>query len=146
MKTMTKLALIATATVPATIALPVTAQAGVPPSFQTPSGNVLCWVTDNAASCRVINHTYAVTPPPGDCTLPGWGNSFLLDQGKPPFLTCDSDPSGTYNGLRTHTTLGYGQKQSAGVMTCDSETSGVTCTDSSTGHFFRVSSDSYQLA
>ncbi len=30
-------------------------------------------------------------------------------------------------------------------ITCDSEPSGMTCTDSGTGHFFRVSRDSYQL-
>jgi hypothetical protein len=133
------------ATAATALPLAATANAGVPPSFQTPSGNILCWVADNAASCRVITYAYAVPPPPGDCMSPGWGNSFFLDQGKPPFLTCDSDPSGTYNGLRTHTTLGYGQTQSVGVMTCDSETSGVTCTDNSSGHFFRVSRDSYQL-
>jgi hypothetical protein len=32
-----------------------------------------------------------------------------------------------------------------GAITCDSEPAGVTCTDISTGHFFRVSRDSYQL-
>ena len=32
-----------------------------------------------------------------------------------------------------------------GKITCDSEPSGVTCTDTSTGHFFRVSGESYQL-
>jgi hypothetical protein len=37
------------------------------------------------------------------------------------------------------------QTQSAGSITCDSELSGVTCTDASTGHFFRVSRDSYQV-
>jgi hypothetical protein len=35
--------------------------------------------------------------------------------------------------------------QSVGVITCDSEPAGMTCTDSSTGHFFRVSRESYQL-
>jgi len=131
------------ATAATALPLAATANAGVPPSFQTPSGNILCWVAENVASCRIITYTYA--PRPGDCTSPGWGNSFFLNQGKPPSLTCDSEPSGTYNGMRTHTTLGYGQTQSVGVMTCASETSGVTCTDNSSGHFFRVSSDSYQL-
>jgi len=41
--------------------------------------------------------------------------------------------------------LDYGQTRSVGTLSCDSEPSGVTCTDSSTGHFFRVSSDSLQL-
>ena len=42
-------------------------------------------------------------------------------------------------------TLNYGQTISAGTITCDSEPSGMTCTDSSTGHYFRVSRDSYSL-
>ena len=42
-------------------------------------------------------------------------------------------------------TLAYGKTASAGTLTCDSETTGMTCTDSSTGHFFRVSWESYQL-
>jgi hypothetical protein len=41
--------------------------------------------------------------------------------------------------------LGYGQTRSLGAITCDSETSGITCTDTSSGQFFRVSRDSYQL-
>jgi hypothetical protein len=41
--------------------------------------------------------------------------------------------------------LDYGQTRSIGVMTCDSEPSGVTCTDNSSGYYFRVSHESYQL-
>jgi hypothetical protein len=56
-----------------------------------------------------------------------------------------ADRPGAYSGLRAHSTLDYGQTRSVGVMICASEASGVTCTDTSTGHFFRVSRDSYQL-
>jgi hypothetical protein len=41
--------------------------------------------------------------------------------------------------------LDYGQKRSIGAITCGSEPSGMTCTDASTGHFFRMSSESYDL-
>jgi hypothetical protein len=41
--------------------------------------------------------------------------------------------------------LNYGQTRSAGAITCDSERPGMTCTDSGTGHFFRLSRESYQL-
>jgi hypothetical protein len=41
-------------------------------------------------------------------------------------------------------TLDYGQTISAGTITCDSEPTGIKCTDSS-GHYFRVSKDSYNL-
>lgn len=47
-----------------------------------------------------------------------------------------------FGGLQT---LAYGQTRSIGAITCSSEPSGVTCTDSGTGHFFRVSRDSYEL-
>jgi hypothetical protein len=127
----------------AAIALPATAHAELPPSFQTPSGNITCWARDNVVSCVLINHTYA--PPPGSCALAqnfDWRH-FVLLKGKSPELLCDRQydlPSDL-----TPMTLDYGQTYSVGVMTCDSETSGVTCTDNSTGHFFRVSRESYQL-
>jgi serine/threonine-protein kinase len=35
--------------------------------------------------------------------------------------------------------LDYGQTRSVGAITCDSEPSGMACTDSSTGHYFRRS-------
>jgi hypothetical protein len=41
-------------------------------------------------------------------------------------------------------TLDYGQTHSVGAMTCESEPSGMTCTDTSSGHYFRVSQESYE--
>ena len=70
-----------------------------------------------------------------------WGDEFGVVQGEAPKLGCHLDT--VFNrGLQT---LNYGDSVSAGAITCDSEISGMTCTDSSTGHFFRVSRDSYQL-
>jgi hypothetical protein len=43
-------------------------------------------------------------------------------------------------------TIDYGQTRSAGQFACDSEPSGITCTDDSTGHFFGISRESDQLA
>jgi hypothetical protein len=136
--------LIAAATPAVAIALAAPAHAGVPPTFQTPSGNIQCWVAENTAACEIIDHTYAL-PPRDDCTAPGFGNSVWLNEGKEPFLPCDTDQPGDYHGMRSHVTLDYGQTKSAGVMSCDSEEAGVTCTDSSTGHFFTVSRDTLQL-
>ena len=138
-------AVVATATVAASIALPATAHAGVPPAFQTPSGNIMCWMAENTSACRIVDYTYSVQPLPADCSSPGWPSTFWLHEGEPPSLKCNQDPPGSYHGLRTDTTLDYGQTRSVGVMTCDSEPSGVTCTDTGTGHFFRVSRDSYAL-
>jgi len=136
--------LIAVAPPVVSIALAVPAHAGVPPTFQTPSGNILCWVAENTATCRTVDHTFAL-PPRGDCTEPGFGNSVWLDEGKEPFLPCDTEQPGAYHGMRSHVTLDYGRTKSAGVMSCESEDLGVTCIDSGTGHFFHVSRDALQL-
>jgi hypothetical protein len=137
-----KLALIAVATAVVTIASAATAHATErPPSFQSPSGNITCWVADNVVSCVLFNRTYA--PPLGNCALAqnfDWRH-FALLKGQSPELLCDRN----YDNPPSPMTLDYGQRYSAGVMTCDSEISGVTCTDTSTGHFFRASRESYQL-
>jgi hypothetical protein len=138
-----KLTLIAPAAVAAAIALPALANAGVPPTFQTPSGNISCWVGANMATCQIVDYTYA--PAPGACPDGEFGGGILLKKGEPATLRCSSTPPGTYHGLRTETTLDYGHSESRGVMTCASEQSGVTCTDISSGHFFRISKDSYEL-
>jgi hypothetical protein len=50
-----------------------------------------------------------------------------------------------FSGKYAPPVLDYGQTHSIGTITCDTEPAGVTCIDSSTGHFFRVSRESYQL-
>jgi len=41
--------------------------------------------------------------------------------------------------------LEYGQIQTLGPISCDSESVGITCTDNSTGHFFFVSRQTVNL-
>jgi hypothetical protein len=126
-------------------------------SFLSPSGNIGCDMEDDAggtlfAVCKTQDVTW--TAPPSQYCLQGEvpgatggpGSDVQLGQGKPPCVGFSMtqffwppDP------LADHPTLGYGQTHSMGSITCDSEPSGVTCTDTSTGHFFRVSSDTYQL-
>jgi hypothetical protein len=140
--TITKLALIATATVAATLGLAGTAHADDEIDFRSPSGDVLCSMTPGsgkgAVVCQVLNHTYPQPPLP-DC--PVAGRSYELFQGTPASLGCQG---GVIVGPPPPT-LDYGQTRSIGTITCDVEPSGVTCTDISTGHFLRLSRDSYQL-
>ncbi|MCV7075985.1 DUF6636 domain-containing protein [Mycobacterium szulgai] len=148
--TIRKLAVIATATIGATIGLAGIAHADDEIDFRSPSGDILCSMTrghdindqarygKGAVACQVLNHTYP-QPPLEDC--PVAGREYDLDQGSRPSLGCQGgvivDPPPP--------TLDYGQTRSVGTITCDVEPSGVTCTDSSTGHFLRLSRDSYQL-
>ena len=145
----TKVALIAAATVAATIGLAGTATADDEFDFRSPSGDVLCAMAvgrdlndqanygKGAVACQV-KHTYP-QPPLANCPLAG--REYDLEEGTPSALGCQGgmlvDPPPP--------TLGYGQTRSVGAITCDVEPSGVTCNDSSTGHFMFLSRDSYKL-
>jgi hypothetical protein len=118
--------------------------------FITPSGNIDCdiYADNSGASCQIREHTW-VMPASTDgpfgraCNFSFGGLEFYVSQGKPANLGC-------YEGASTFgrpgvKTLDYGQTISRGNTTCVSEVSGVTCTDTATGHFFRVSRENYEL-
>jgi hypothetical protein len=120
----------------------VIAQPEGPSSFRSPSGNINCTLStpggDNAARCEVVDHTWTAPSPP-DCHMNS-GDRFGLAQGGAAVVGCYGQEFPV-----AETTLGYGQSRSLGTITCDSEYTGMTCTDSSTGHYFRVSRDTYEL-
>ena len=124
--------------------------------FLTPSGNVGCQLGTNPAGaayawCKVDDHAWAA-PDSGYCpaaNVPGaigepHGDDLQLSAGKSPCLGFVMSQL-FFTGEYAPATLGYGQQQSVGTITCTVEQSGVTCTDSSTGHFFVASRDAYQL-
>jgi len=123
----------------------------LPYQFQSPSGSMMCTIgtrtppsaTNPFVACEVMELT--LVPPPAICHQSFVG-MFDLEQGsapaKPGLCTPDYSPVTPWSG---YPTLDYGQTRTVGAITCDSEPSTMTCTDTSTGHFFRVSRDSYQL-
>ncbi len=153
----TKLALLAAATAAATIALPATAQAEPSNMYQflTPSGNIGCHMDTHAegwsyAWCRLQDESW-VEPQGDDCAVGNVPGSIgepapylQLRQGGSPCLGFVMSQL-FFSGPYTPTTLDYGQTHTVGTITCGSAPSGVTCTDASTGRFFRVSRESYQL-
>jgi hypothetical protein len=148
----TKIFVTAIAGVAATVAVSATAHADTGyQQFASPSGNIHCLMQNMTdpitstpiAKCQIADVTYVV---PADVPMnentgktcaaentPG-GRDFMLEQGKPGFLRCDYSQLGGA-GPVSWPTLDYGQTKSFGTLTCDSETSGVTCTDTSTGHW-----------
>jgi len=113
--------------------------------FQSPSGNIGCqlyWFEPNTASagCEIRDHTFSARPRPSNCEG-AWGDSVGLVQGEPAKLDCHS---GTLFG-GSAATLPYGATQTLGAITCTSEPAGMTCKDSSAGHFFYLSRDSYNV-
>jgi len=70
------------------------------------------------------------------------GVGMRADATAPPVVGCEKYP----NQLPLPwPTLNYGQTRSLGVISCDSEASGITCTNANNGHFFRVSRESYDV-
>jgi hypothetical protein len=117
--------------------------------FQSPSGNISCQlgtfldagISRATAACQVGQHNFSTPPRPADC-MGGWGDSVALTQGGQPSLQCHND---TLLGS-SQPVLDYGQTRSVGPITCHSEETGITCTDSSTGHGFSLSRDGYKLS
>jgi hypothetical protein len=113
-------------------------------AFQSPSGNIVCGIgssTTTASPCAKSAATAGLHRRVHHPCEAGWGDRIEMDQGSPPALSCHTD---TLRGT-TEPPLAYGSTRAAGEMSCDSELSGITCTDASTGHFFRISRDSYEL-
>ena len=146
----TTLTLIAAATVAAAIASPASAHADSHKNlFQSPSGDIVCEMgtsTDGTGDVFCDIGNYGPPPYAPECEQ-GWGFRFGLHQGSAPVTHCQLDTiiPGSAPRNRGLGTLAYGTTASAGTLTCDSELAGMTCTDSSTGHFFRVSPESEEL-
>lgn len=141
-----KSGVVATLFAPAAIGFGLAAPAPADPvyNFQAPSGNIACMLggaLNGAVECDIADHTYVVPPRPPDCPLT-FGDRFRLDPGQAPVMSCHSDTVRIPGGMQT---LDYGRTLSLGPISCNSESAGMTCTDAGTGHFFRVSRESYEL-
>jgi hypothetical protein len=156
-----KIKMIAAVSIATAAALPLAAIANacggggeVPPDydFVSPSGNIACtiYADGSGANCEIRDNTW-VAPASTDgpygrpCNFNFGGLEIYVSQGKPGNLGCYEGVSRFKYPDHDQQTLDYGQTYSRGAMTCDSEPSGVTCTDTATGHFFHVSRDSYEL-
>ena len=137
------------AAIAATIGLAGSSHADVfSQQFQSPSGDVSCnlvyfpplesrLVGKNFVQCNVANHSWVhPQPPPQGRTVT---STFVLMRGQLPIVGYSP---GT---LAASDPVNYDEPLSAGAITCSSEQSAMRCTDVSTGHFFRVSRESYEL-
>lgn len=90
--------------------------------------------------CEIRDHTYTAPPKPEDCHL-DWGDRVSLKPGSAPVVHCHGDTIFDA-GMPT---LPYGQTRWAGPIKCEAQPAGVTCTDTPSGHFFRISRESLEL-
>jgi hypothetical protein len=139
-----------TATAAATIGLAPTSHASpFSGQFQSPSGDISCNLVNypptdklafgkNFVQCDIVNQSWVPPRPPPEGRADATSTVVLMRGQLPivgysPGTLAASDP------------VNYDQPLSAGAITCRSEQAAVKCTDTSTGHFFRVSRESYEL-
>ena len=132
--------LLLAATMAAAVAFPPSAHAESW-IFQSPTGNIACHISETGAACDIGEYHYVAPPRPQNCQQ-AWGNRIAFDHGGgPAFFGCHFA-----SFLGQLPTQKYDTPLSAGAITCEiNEDTGVTCRDTSTGHFFQMSQQSYQL-
>lgn len=101
--------------------------------FELPSGNIACRMTTDGVTCTIRSRTFTPPPVPG-CTQ-GNGRVVVLDA-HGLAVPCEKDAVPNLQGPGTPV-LEYGRRQAVGDYTCESATTGVTCTRTD-GHGFRL--------
>ena len=111
--------------------------------FQSPSGNIRCamfaYDGQNSVRCDIDEYDWTAPPRSPNCHL-SWGSRFKLEQGGESVFDCYAQDLPAVDH-----TLGYGQTQTVGAITCVSQPAAMTCADSSTGHYFRISREDYEV-
>lgn len=117
--------------------------------FQSPSGDISCNLVNypptdprafgkNFVQCDIVNQSWTPPQPPpqgrADAT-----STLILVRGQFPIVGYSP------GALAAADPVNYDQPLTAGAITCSSEQSTMKCIDASTGHFFKVSRESYEL-
>ncbi|MEW6583564.1 MAG: DUF6636 domain-containing protein [Actinomycetota bacterium] len=111
--------------------------------FQSPTGNIACWIEGGTSvRCEITQRDWSPPPKPRACRL-DWGQGLVLGARNRPGFLCAGDtiqppPSDPYPVLR------YGRSLRVGSITCTSARTGVTCTNRAR-HGFTLSRQRYRL-
>lgn len=112
------------------------------PSFTSPTGNITCTMANSDqgayAVCSVAEADWQV-PDPGDCDL-DWVTTELSVGETSSAGSCRGD----YPHTEEPTTLEYGRGLRVADVVCESRDTGMTCSNTETGHGFHASRGSYR--
>lgn len=105
-------------------------------SFVMPSGNIGCLYMAGSIRCDI--RSGLVPEPPVECPVDWTGLTLTAGRSAGPTCAGDGEDSAEYPELA------YGRSWSVGDITCDSESSGLTCTDTS-GNGFELARAGWSL-
>ena len=125
-------------------AVAVTALVGAPDAaadgFTSPSGNIGCILSDTSLRCDVGDRDWSPPPRPADCPdFSDYGQGILIHPTGPARFVCAGDTA-----MGAGPVLAYGQFEAGGGMSCNSEPSGMRCSNSD-GHGFTISRQAYRI-
>jgi len=108
--------------------------------FTSPSGNIGCMLSGDLLRCDIAARDWSPPPRPADCPdFTDYGQGILVHPYGPATFVCAGDTA-----LGGGPALPYGQFQAGGGMSCNSEPSGMRCSNSD-GHGFTISRQAYTL-
>ena len=107
--------------------------------FTSPTGNIGCIIERRSVRCDIAERDWGPPPKPAGCEV-DFGQGIALDAGGAPAFVCAGDTA-----LDSGDPLPYGQSIAAGLLRCESEEVGMTCTDTETGRGFTMAKEAYQI-
>ncbi|MGZ4173239.1 MAG: DUF6636 domain-containing protein [Solirubrobacteraceae bacterium] len=95
------------------------------------------------ARCDIRHHSWSLPPRPATCpNVVDFGQGLIVESSGAGRLVCAGDT--TFDPSAQ--ILPYGTETDIGRFRCTSATSGMTCLNTSTGHGFFLSAQSYRLS
>ncbi len=108
--------------------------------FASPSRNIACAMTTEQVRCDVAQNTWQLPPEPADCAA-AYGRGAVLSGSGRGELSCISDTVAD----PALPVLPYDQGVRFAGVVCTSLQTGLRCTNTATGHGFRLARASYDL-
>jgi hypothetical protein len=108
-------------------------------AFQSPTGNIACVMTGKYVRCDIAERDWSPPPAPADCPV-DYGQGIQLPANGSAEFVCAGDTV-----LKPQAEeLPYGSSSHVGLITCESEDSGIECENESGGDF-KLSREEYDL-
>jgi hypothetical protein len=111
-------------------------------TFESPSRNIGCVVLDGTARCDINHRDWSPPPHPSSCSNEvDFGQGLVVSGSGPAQFVCAGDTAMDPSAPK----LAYGSESVEGSFKCASATTGMTCTNTDTGHGFFISIQSYRM-
>lgn len=111
-------------------------------AFQSPTGNIGCMLVSALARCDIVRRAWSPPPHPASCPqIVDFGQGLEVGTAGSGRFVCAGDTVSNPASAK----LAYGVATQVSGFECVSRSTGMTCTNSATGHGFILSVQSYKL-